>query len=215
MGSPFFVFVPLRWGGMGTSGHRALFLSKFLRHGTRIASVTPSSRWMCRELARGVDGSRPQRILELGAGTGVVTREIERRMHAGSTVVAYEPDADFAAVLRRTTGAEVREAGVEALAEAGPDEGGGPFDVVVSGMPVPSFSPGLREALWRAIRTHAPGASYAQLTEIPLIYMRLYTPVFERVRFRAVPLNVPPGGVYHCSGLRVLGARGRGGMLGG
>lgn len=187
---------------MGDRGHRALFLSKFLRHGTRIASVTPSSRWMCRELARSVDRSKPQRILELGAGTGVVTREIERRMHAGSTLVAYEPDADFAEVLRRTTGAEVREAGVEALAAQAGVDAEGPFDVVVSGMPVPSFSPVLREALWRALRAHAPGAAYAQLTEIPLIYMGLYTPVFERVRFRAVPLNMPPGGVYHCSGMR-------------
>lgn len=186
--------------------HRALFLKKFLTHGTRIASVTPSSRWMCRELAARVDPATPQRILELGAGTGVVTRVIQSRMHPASTLVAFEPDPDFAAVLSRRTRARVRPEGFEALADEPPDE---PFDVVVSGLPVPSFDDATRGVLFDAVRRHAPGASYAQLTEIPMLYKPIYARVFERVRFRAVPLNLPPGGVYHCAGIRA-DAPGRG-----
>jgi len=179
--------------------HRALFLRKFLTRGTRIASVTPSSRWMCRQLARGVDPSRPQRILELGAGTGVVTRVIESRMHPGSTLVAFEPEPDFAAILRERTRATVRSEGFEALGKEAPGDG---FDVVVSGLPVPSFDAAQRESLFGVLRAHAPGASYAQLTEIPMIYKPIYAREFARVRFHAVPLNIPPGGVYHCADLR-------------
>lgn len=179
--------------------HRALFLRKFAAHGTRIASVTPSSRWMCRELASRVDPAKPQRILELGAGTGVVTREIESRMHPRSTLVVFEPDPDFAAILHQRTRASVRAQGFEALAHEPPRE---PFDVVVSGMPVPSFDASTRETLFGVIRAHAPDASYAQLTEFPMIYKPIYTRRFESVRFRPVPLNIPPGGVYHCAGIR-------------
>ncbi len=154
---------------------------------------------MCRQLARGVDPARPQRILELGAGTGVVTREIESRMHAESTLVSYERDEDFVEVLRSSTKrAEIRGVGVETLETTEPD---GLFDVVVSGLPVPSFSEELRGALFRGIRRHAPRASYAQLTEIPLVYKPIYAREFSHVRFVAVPLNIPPGGVYHCRDL--------------
>ncbi len=182
-----------------TMSHRMLFLRKFLRHGTRIASITPSSRWMCRQLARYVDPNKPQRILELGAGTGVVTREIESRMHPDSTLVAYEPDPDFAEILSTRGGrAEIRNLGVETLETNEPED---LFDVVVSGLPVPSFSEDLRRALFLGLRIHAPRASYAQLTEFPLVYKAIYTKRFARVRFTAVPLNIPPGGVYHCRGL--------------
>ncbi len=37
---------------------------------------------------------------------------------------------------------------------------------------------------------------------MPLIYYKLYRRYFEDVRFRFVPFNLPPGGVYVCRGFR-------------
>ena len=48
-----------------------------------------------------------------------------------------------------------------------------PFDVVISGLPVPSFDAGLRDVLFAGLRRHAAGASFAQLTEIPLVCDRV------------------------------------------
>jgi phospholipid N-methyltransferase len=211
--------------GMG-SACRLLFLRKFLTHGTRIASITPSSRWMSRELASAVSPERPQRVLELGAGTGVVTRAILDRLHPASTLVAFEPDTELseaadavidasphrarARVVRKmiqdasdadfatpTTGSNMPSRAIPAHAA--------PFDVVVSGLPVPSFTPDAQAALFAMLAERAPAASYAQLTEIPLVYKPLYAKRFEQVRFVWVPRNLPPGGVYHCGGLRAVG----------
>ena len=44
--------------------------------------------------------------------------------------------------------------------------------------------------------------TFRQLTVMPLIYYKLYRRYFEDVRFRFVPLNLPPGGVYVCRGYR-------------
>lgn len=177
---------------------RILFIHKFLKHGTRIASVTPSSRWMCRELARDVSPDRPQRILELGAGTGVVTREIEKRMHPDSTLVICEQDADFVRILRKNhTRATLVDDSFERITDHINHDH---FDAVVSGLPVPSFDDQLRGSLFSMIATLAPDARYAQLTEFPLIYKPLYKREFRSVRFSPVPLNIPPGGVYHCHG---------------
>ena len=185
---------------MTAASHRLLFARKFFRHGTTIASITPSSRWMAAELARHVDPARPQRILELGAGTGSVTRAIEARMHPGSALLALEPDPDFAAAARAACPrARVLQCRFEDL----PAEEAGPFDVVVSGLPVPSFKPPARRALFGLIARRAPQAVYSQLTEVPLVYRGVYTPHFAEVRFALVARNIPPGGVYHCRGVRV------------
>lgn len=54
-----------------------------------------------------------QRVLDVGAGTGALTAELQRR---GADVVAAEPSASFAGVLReRFPGLEVHETGAEQL----------------------------------------------------------------------------------------------------
>ena len=37
---------------------------------------------------------------------------------------------------------------------------------------------------------------------MPLVYCKLYRGYFDDVRFRLVPLNLPPAGVYVCRGYR-------------
>jgi phospholipid N-methyltransferase len=43
---------------------------------------------------------------------------------------------------------------------------------------------------------------FTQQTLVPLVYRRMYTRLFQQVHFRPVARNLPPGGVYHCHGLR-------------
>jgi phosphatidylethanolamine/phosphatidyl-N-methylethanolamine N-methyltransferase len=180
-----------------------LFLRKFLRHGTRVASVTPSSRFMARQLAREVDPTRVQTIIELGAGTGAVTREIVRRSNARSRVIAFEFDADFASFLQRDVGGrvEVVAGDVGALDHHLDTRGVNAIDVVVSGLPTPSLPAGVLDGMMSALHTRASSASYSQLTEFLLpVYRGLYRRLFEQVRYVPVPLNFPPGGAYHCRG---------------
>jgi SAM-dependent methyltransferase len=57
----------------------------------------------------------PQRMLDVGAGTGALTEELVRRL-GGENVAAAEPSADYAATLRsRFPRADVREAPAEEL----------------------------------------------------------------------------------------------------
>ena len=47
-----------------------LFLGKFLRHGTAIASIAPSSRWLSRLTVRNIDWARAATLVELVAAPG-------------------------------------------------------------------------------------------------------------------------------------------------
>src|SRR5262249_61637713 len=81
-----------------------LFLGKFLHHGTRIASLAPSSPWLSRTTVRNVDWARARVLVELGAGTGPITRVLAERAHPDCKVVVLERDPDFAVLLRQRFG---------------------------------------------------------------------------------------------------------------
>jgi phospholipid N-methyltransferase len=181
-----------------------LFFTKFVRHGTAIAALVPSSRWLARAVVGGIDFGRARCVVELGAGTGPITAELLRCAGAGCRVVVVERDPDFCARLRqRFPRAEVVEADALRLEEVLAERGLRAVDHVVSGLPLPSFPPAARDALLGVLaRRLAPGGTFRQLTHMPWVYQKLYRGYFDEVLFRLVPLNLPPGGVYICRGWR-------------
>lgn len=181
----------------------ALFLGKFLRHGTKIASLAPSSPWLARATVCNVPWDKARVVVELGAGTGPITRVIAEKAHPNCRVLALERDPDFARLLRERfanqTNMEIIEGDVRDLARMLADRGIAQADSIISGLPVPSFPKDLQAALFQVVRsTLAPTGSYNQITEIPLVYMGLYKKFFRKVRFVFEPRNLPPAGAYIC-----------------
>jgi phospholipid N-methyltransferase len=184
-----------------------LFLGKFFRHGTKIASLAPSSRWLSRATVRNIDWSRAKVVVELGAGTGPITKVLAERAPAGCRVLVLERDPDFARILRERFGHLANFEIIEGdcrdldrmLAERGIDRA----DYVISGLPVPSFPKDLQRELFRVVRrVLAPEGSYNQITELPWVYQGLYRGFFDEVRFAFEPRNFPPAGAYFCRGVK-------------
>jgi ornithine lipid N-methyltransferase len=186
-----------------------LFLGKFLTQGTTIASVAPSSRWLSRTTVGNVDWERARVLVELGAGTGPITRVIAERARPECRVVIVERDPDFARLLRQRfqdrANLEIVEADVRDLATILADRGISRVDHVISGLPVPSFPVDLQHGLFRAVGTILrEEGTYNQITEIPWIFWRFYRKYFEHVDFTFEPRNLPPGGAYFCRGAKAL-----------
>src|SRR3954447_12812771 len=179
----------------------SLFLGKFLKHGTAIASLAPSSPWLSRTTVKNVDWAKANVLVELGAGTGPITRVIADRARPDCKVVVLERDADFVRLLKeRFAGLpnfDVIEGDVRDLAGMLADRGIGRVDHVISGLPVPSFPKGLQRALFRVVQSAlAPEGTYNQITEMPWVYRGLYRRFFDEVRFAFEPRNFPPAGAY-------------------
>ncbi len=79
----------------------ALFFKRFLQRPFQIASITPSSKALVKQVARKMDFSEPRVIAEYGPGEGVHSREIARRMSPGSQLLLFELDPAFSRDLRR------------------------------------------------------------------------------------------------------------------
>jgi phospholipid N-methyltransferase len=184
-----------------------LFFKKFFRHGTKIASLAPSSRWLSRATVKNVDWDHADVIVELGAGTGPITKVLAEKARPETRVIVLERDPDFSRLLRERFGPlpnfEVIEGDVRDLASMLKDLGIGRVDHIVSGLPVPSFPKDLQRDFFRVVRdVLSPTGAYSQITELALVYMSLYKRYFEEVKFVFEPRNVPPAGAYHCKGVK-------------
>jgi len=179
------------------------FLRKFRQHGMQVAMLRPSSSFLAKAHCAHVNPDRPQIIVELGAGTGPVTEAICARMHPESRLFALEIDADFAAVLRERcprANVLVEDAGnlIDIAARYEWDR----IDVMISCLALPYIPRRAVAAIFGAFAALGQQAWFTQQTLVPLVYRRMYTRLFEEVHFRPVARNLPPGGVYHCRGLR-------------
>lgn len=199
------------------------FFREFRHNFHTTGAVLPSSRFLARALASQLRQPRPAcRILEVGPGTGSVTRAIARQMGPDDRLDCVEINERFVALLRervRTDRAfqkcrdriEVIHAPLqEVLGES-------VYDYIVSGLPLNNFSVALVRELFQALtRLIKPGGtlSYFEYT----LVRHLKTPLVGREERRRlsevgrvlhdyirefqvgrdhVVLNVPPAMARH------------------
>ncbi|MSO55981.1 MAG: methyltransferase domain-containing protein [Acidobacteria bacterium] len=121
------------------------FLSQFLRNRHTTGAVMPSGRALAAALCCHVGRGAPQRILEAGPGTGAVTGRLVELMRPQDELWLVELNPTFAAHLR---GAFEERPVFHAVAdrchlvEGSIQDLGrhGPFDLIVSGLPLNNFS---------------------------------------------------------------------------
>jgi phospholipid N-methyltransferase len=185
----------------------SLFLGKFFKHGTAIASLAPSSRWLSQTTVRNIPWDRARILVELGAGTGPITRVLAEKARPDCRVVVLERDPDFARLLHERfdplPNFDVVEGDVRNLTEILAARGIGQVDYVISGLPVPSFPRELQLDLFRVVKqVLSPSGTFNQITEMPWVYWRFYKRFFHEVRFVFEPRNFPPAGAYFCRGVK-------------
>lgn len=181
---------------------RWLMFTKFLQRGRVIASFAPSSRSMARAILRDISFESSRCIVELGAGTGPITAELLGRAGKNCRCLIIELDHDLCRHLRkRFPKADIVEADASELDALLDERGIKKVDHILSGLPLPSIPEEIRERILDvSARRLSPEGSFRQLTIMPWIYYRMYRRYFQDVRFRFVPINLPPGGVYVCKG---------------
>src|SRR5829696_5416341 len=184
-----------------------LMMKAFLTQGKRVASFAPSSRFMARKILDGIDWTKTRTIVELGAGTGPITAAMVKAARPDTKLVVIELDPTLCGRLRDrfrdTPNVEVILGDATRFGELLAERGIPKVDHVLSGLPLPSFPATARDAVLEvSAKTIADGGTFRQLTVMPMIYYKLYRRYFEDVRFRFVPFNLPPGGVYVCRGYR-------------
>ncbi|MCW0215392.1 MAG: methyltransferase domain-containing protein [Pseudonocardia sp.] len=191
-------------------GH-GTFLRRALRRPDLTGSPVPTGTALAVEIAAVVPRTGSPTVVELGAGTGVLSDAIRARLGPGSRSVAVEVDADFVAYLRRTRPwLEVLHGDAADLSSLLTEAGVGTVDAIVSSLPWTLLPPAQRRAMLAdAARTLAPDGVFATITTLTAVPERVRDLVrclegeFLDVRPTSpVWRNLPPARLYVCRGPR-------------
>lgn len=119
---------------------RFTMLGRFVRSPRTIGAVSPSSRTLARALVAGLDFSGDAQIVELGPGTGVVTKVIAEELGLQARCLAIEIDPGFAKRLKGRFGQVQVACGSAAyLPVLTKSHGFDRVDHIVSGLPFASL----------------------------------------------------------------------------
>lgn len=177
---------------------RVVFLRSFLAHPRQVGAVLPTSRYAVRDMLDLADLADAGRVVELGAGTGVYTREILTRLQPDARLWAFEVEPDLTEVLSERFRDPRLRVVTDSATEIETYLEGDRADVIVSGLPLTSLPAELRRTvLERACGALATGGVLLVLQYSPVIRKELGR-YFESVRWRPSPLNVPPAFLFAC-----------------
>ena len=143
-----------------------LFLRGLIANPTGVGAIAPSSPALARAVAAQVDPRIEGPVLELGPGTGSMTRELLARGIAPDRMVAIEWDANFAkTIAAEFPGVKVIRGDAFDLDGTLPKRGCQQFAAIVSGIPLLNHPAEKRCALVEAaFRRLAPGAPMIQFS---------------------------------------------------
>ena len=199
------------------------FFGQFRQQYTTTGSILPSSRALGRALTRPMRRAKPpRRVLEVGPGTGAVTRVIVQHLRPGDQLDIVEINAKFVEVIKARFGEEPefqRKRGQASIIHAPLQEvpGEAVYDFMISGLPLNNFPMTLVEDIFRSYeRLLKPAGVLSYFEYLAIRDLKMpFVPEPERQRLQTlsayleekieahqvaadnVPLNVPPAVARH------------------
>lgn len=175
-----------------------LLWQRTLAQPRQISMVLPSSRAVGRTMAEAIRRRPAGPVIELGAGTGAVTRQLLRHGVTADLLTCVELDHGFVTYLRAAMpGVDVICAPAEQLATIWRRE---PAGAIVSTLPIRLFPDDLKlQVLHATLSTMTPGAPLVQLTfrpSSPIPSHVLFACGLAAERREIVWANIPPAFVW-------------------
>jgi phospholipid N-methyltransferase len=175
------------------------FIKEAVSNFATVGAVVPSSRFLIRKMMAGIDFSKAGIVLELGGGTGVVTKEMLKRMKPDAELVCFEKTGRFAAILKGIKDSRLKVVhGSAGNASRYMRKRKKKADYVVSGLPFGQFR---KETAYRIIgdakRCMNEGGLFIQ-SQYSLRSYGVLKEMFRNVKLGFELLNVPPAFIYIC-----------------
>lgn len=179
-----------------------LFFKQFLKHPAQLGTLFPITKKLADAMAFHLDATSC--VVELGAGTGKLTRSLLKHSVSPENLTVVELDTDFCDYLK-TTLPKVLGGSISPnvicndafqLSKIVPKNMIGRVDAVVSAIPLMCFSENKRaEMIQNCFDVMAPGASIYQITygtKCPVHFMKSV----RQVRISALYVNFPPAYIW-------------------
>ena len=175
----------------------ALFFRRWLANPLQMGSVVPSSPSLCRRIAALVRRAPDEAVLELGAGTGVVSRALLQAGVPPERLLVVEIVPEMAEHLRRSLpGANVVCGDAFDLVAALPQQWRGRIGTAICGIPLVLLPIEEQRRFIASVDAVAPGRGFLLYTYCitsPLPHRKL---ALAARREAWTPWNLPPASVW-------------------
>jgi phospholipid N-methyltransferase len=194
-----------------------LFFNESIKSFSTTASVVPSSPYLARAMLRSIDFSQARAIVEVGVGTGAMTRELLQRMRPDARLYALDINPRFIAFLRQAIDDQRLlpiTGSAEDLSAILAKRGVRGADAIVSSLGLSIMPKPLREGILREMRKCLrPGGVFSQFQYLHARHAPRWLNVcgvqtfcaenllrehFSRISRHNVLLNFLPATVYTC-----------------
>lgn len=178
-----------------------LFWGRSLQNFGQICSLFPSSPFVGRAMSWAIADRPADHVVELGAGTGAVTRQLLKNGIENHQLTLLEIDPKLGGHLRRSfPDLDVVIAPAQELSKLWRDRNGSKVGAIVSTLPMRLFNKRTIFSIMRnCFSVLEPGGVFVQFT------YRQSSPVPERIcnvlnleceRYSRVWINLPPAGIW-------------------
>lgn len=178
------------------------FVLAAIKAPTKIGGFLPSSRSLARAMAAGADLEREGHIIELGAGTGVVTHALLQRHVPLERLIVVERDPKlYEVITKHFPQVNIQQADAIELDKMLEAQGVKKVSTIVSSLPFlvmpPQVRAAIQEQMAQAIGDHGSIVQFTYGPKSPITPHMMRKLHLKGKRMKLVIGNVPPAHVWH------------------
>ena len=177
----------------------------FFREGIRnlrtVGTVTRSSKFLCNKIVSLSSVEQSRYVIELGAGDGVMTRHILKRMAPDAKLISFEINSKFCDLIRKINDPRliVVEDSAEHLESYLEKHDFGSVDTVFSALPFVVLPDNLAQQIVQTChKKMRPAGQFLQI-HYSLLERNLYKEIFGNLAIKFQLLNIPPAFILCCN----------------
>jgi len=173
---------------------KILFFIKFLKKPKQIGAVIPSSRFLAQAITKLVLQNNPRKIIELGPGTGILTKHLLEGGISPQQLVLIEKDESFIPLLKKKFPNITIIHGDALQLSKLTKKYNLNIDLIVSSLPINSFSEKVAKKILKEIETNLPkGGQYIQYYYLGFNFNKnIFPKNFLLSKKQIIWANIPP-----------------------
>lgn len=179
------------------------FITEFLKRPIEIGAIAPSSSYLAEQMTPSNLFVNTKVIIELGAGTGIFTEKILRKMEPGCKLILLETNERFFENLVNRFGSRedilILNKSAEELTSIVRKNYGGKIDLIISGLPFSSLGIEKTTKILDSVKEVLVEGGNFITFQYSMYLKGIFEEKFNDVSYKKELRNLPPAYILKCT----------------